>query len=384
MQFGFTAEQEAFRQEVRRFLQDVLTPDFRDALRQSEDEGFSPEFSRKLSERGWIGLNWPTEYGGLGKGAMERFIFNEELVVHDAPIGYHFVGERQVGLSLMRHGSEEQRRDLLPKIARSEICFCLGLSEPEAGSDLANVQTRAVRDGDYYIVNGQKIWTSHAQNADMCWLVVRTDPDAPKHRGISILIVDMKSRGVSVQPLVNIAGTPGFSQVFFEDVQVPSANLLGEENAGWYILAEHLDFERAGIDRIANNQRAFEDCLELVRRAPSLGESRDRIIRQRLAELYIELEVGRLLAYRVAWLMDRGVIPNAEVCMSKAFGSEWCQRMANTVFDIAQLYGAAAPTELRHRAMRSYLISAGDTVRAGTSEIQRNIIARRGLGLPRG
>lgn len=383
MEFGFTAEQEAFRQEVRRFLEEVLTPEFREALKRSEDEGFSPEFSRRLSETGWIGLNWPPEYGGLGKGAMERFIFNEELVTHDAPIGYHFVGERQVGPSLMRHGSDEQKRQLLPKVARSEVCFCLGLSEPEAGSDLANVQARAVQDGDHYIVNGQKTWTSHAQNADMCWLVVRTDPTAPKHRGISILIVDMRSRGVAVRPLVNMAGTRGFSEVFFEDVQVPATNLVGQENAGWYLLAEHLDFERAGIDRIAYNQRVYEECLEFVRRAPALGGGRDRIIRQRLAELYVELEVGRLLAYRVAWLMDQGVVPNAQVCMSKAYGSEWCQRMANTVLQVGEAYGAMAPRELRERAERSYLISVGDTIRAGTSEIQRNIIAQRGLGLPR-
>ncbi|MGQ9571931.1 MAG: acyl-CoA dehydrogenase family protein [Dehalococcoidia bacterium] len=384
MEFGFTAEQESFRQEVRRFLQDVLTPEFREALKRSGDENCSPEFSRRLSEKGWIGLNWPPEYGGLGKGAVDRFIFNEELVTHDAPVDYHFIGERQVGPSLMRHGSEEQKRDLLPKIARAEISFCLGLSEPEAGSDLANVQTRAVRNGDYYIVNGQKIWTSHAHSADICWLVVRTDPDAPKHRGISILMVDMKSRGIDAQPLVNMAGTPGFSQVFFEDVQVPAANLVGQENTGWYIIAEHLDFERAGIDRIAYNQRVFEECLEFVRHAPTLGDGRDRMIRQRLAELYVELQVGRLLAYRVAWLMDQGVVPNAEVCMSKVFGSEWCQRMANTVLQIASLYGAATPSELRDRAMRFYLVSAGDTIRAGTSEIQRNVIAQRGLALPRG
>lgn len=384
MEFRLTPEQEVFRQEVRAFLQEVLTPEFRQQLKASGEEDVSPQFSRALSERGWIGLNWPPEYGGLGKGALERFISNEELVVHDAPIGYHFAGERQVGPSLIRHGSEEQRRELLPKIARSQISFCLGLSEPEAGSDLANIQTRAVRDGDHYIVNGQKIWTSHAHSTDMCWLVVRTDPNAPKHRGISILIVDMKSHGISVQPLINMAGAHGFSQVFFEDVQVPGANLVGQENAGWYLLAEHLDFERAGIDRIAYNQRLFEECLGFVRRAPSLGDGRDRIIRQRLAELYIELQVGRLLAYRVAWLMDRGVIPNAEVCMSKVFGSEWCQRMANTVLQIAQVYGAAAPRELRERAERFYLISVGDTIRAGTSEIQRNIIAQRGLGLPRG
>lgn len=384
MDFRFAPEQEAFRQEVRGFLQQTLTPDFRQRLREAGEEDVSPQFSRRLSERGWIGLNWPPEYGGLGKGAVERFIFNEELVVHEAPVGYHYLGERQVGPSLMRHGTEEQKREFLPKIARSEISFCLGLSEADAGSDLANVQTRAVRDGDSYVVDGHKIWTSHAHTADICWLVVRTDPNAPKHRGISILIVDMKSPGITVQPIVNMAGMHGFSQVFFDNVQVPAMNLVGQENSGWYILAEHLDFERAGIDRIAYNQRLFEECLAFVRQAPLLTDGRAATIRQRLAELYVELQVGRLLAYRVAWLMDRGIVPNAEVSMSKVFGSEWCQRMANAVYHIAEAYGMAAPRELREKALHFYLISAGDTIRAGTSEIQRNVIALRGLGLPRG
>ena len=384
MEFRFTPEQEAFRREVRQFLSEVLTPDLRQKLRESGDEGFSPEFSRKLSERGWIGLNWPREHGGLAKGTVERCIFNEELAVHDAPTGYHLFGERQVGPSLIRYGTEEQKRELLPRIARSEISFCLGLSEPEAGSDLANVRTGAAREGDFYTVNGQKIWTSYAHRADMCLLVVRTDPDAPKHRGISILLVDMRSPGITVQPLVNMAGGHSFNQLFFENLRVPSRNLLGQEDMGWYVLAEHLDFERAGIDRIARSQRLFHDCLDFVRQVSQSGPHVGPVVRQRLAELHTELAVGRLLAYRVAWLMDRGLFPNPEASMSKVFGTEWCQKVANLAYQVAARHGARVPPELRARAMRSYLMSVGDTIAAGTSEIQRNVISQRGLGLPRG
>lgn len=387
MDFRFTPEQEAFRQEVNGFLQSVLTPDFRRRLHEGGDErlygGFSQEFSKKLASKGWIGIDWPPEYGGLGKGPMERLIINEALLLHDAPIGYHILGERQTGPSIIRHGTEEQRRELLPKITGADVSFCLGLSEPEAGSDLANVQTRATIDGDHYVINGQKIWMSFGHRADLCGLVVRTDPNVPKHKGISMIIVDMKSPGITIQPLINMAGEHGFNQIFFDNVRVHRRNLLGEENAGWYILAEHLDFERAGIDRIAYNQRLFEECLAFVRQAPRLDSARDALVRHRLADLYVELQMGRLLAYRVAWLLEQDIVPNAEASMSKAFGSEWCQRAAFSVYQIVEWYGRNASAELRERAMYAYLNSVADTIRGGTSEIQRNIIALRGLQMPR-
>lgn len=363
-------------------MEEVLTPEFRATLRQRGDQRFSPEFSRKLSEKGWIGLNWPVEWGGKDRTAVERFILIEELARHDAPLHYHGAAERQVGPSLIRHGTSEQKQEFLPKIVRSELSFCLGLSEPGAGSDLANVATKAVADGDDYVVNGQKIWTSFAHRSDMCWLVVRTSDTAEKHRGISMLLVDMKSPGITVRPLINMSAEHGFNQVFFKDVRVPRSNLVGDENSGWYILAEHLDFERAGIDRIAYSQGLFEDCLKIMRGRCTDGQ-RGGVVRQRLAELSIELAVGRLLAYRVACLFDSGVVPNVEVSMAKAFGSEWTQRMANAVYDIAMTHGDTFSREFQERAARAYLTSVADTVRAGTSEIQRNIIAQRGLRLPR-
>jgi len=387
MDFRFTPEQERFRQEVRAFVEQELTPEFRRELRATGDEGwlgFSARFSKRLAQRGWIGLAWPKEYGGKEMSPLDRLIFIEELAAHDAPMGYHLFGERQVGPSLILHGTEEQKRTYLPAIINCDISFCVGMSEPEAGSDLANVQTRAVRDGDDYIVNGHKIWTSHAHLTDMCWLVVRTNPDVPKHKGISILLVDMKSPGVTCRPMEDMAGGLHFNEVFFDNVRVPRRNLIGEENQGWYILAENLDFERSGIERIVGGELLFRQAVDFLRQAPKLGTAKEAALRLRLAELAVELEVGRLLAYQVAWLQAQGKIPNYEASASKVYGSEWVQRMALTVLQIVELYGPAVPQELRERAMFAYLSAVGDTIKAGTSEIQRNIIALRGLSLPRG
>ena len=386
MDFRFTPEQERFRQEVRAFADQELTPDFRQRLRATGDEGwlgYSAEFSKKLAQRRWIGLAWPKEYGGKELSALDRAIFVEELAARDAPMGYHIFGERQVGLSLIHHGTEEQRRTYLPAIIRCEICFCVGMSEREAGTDLANVQTRAVPDGDDYIIDGHKIWTTHAHRADMCWLVVRTNPNVAKHKGISILLVDMKSPGITAQPMLDIAGGIHFNEVFFDSVRVPRSNLVGEENQGWYILAENLDFERAGIERIVGGELIFRQAVELFKTAPKRGTAREESLRLRLAELAVELEVWRILAYKVAWLQSLGQTPTTEIGISKVYGSEWVQRTTLTALRLVRLYGAAASPELQERAIFSYLAAAGDTIRAGTSEVLRNVIAQRGLSLPR-
>jgi len=376
MRFKFTPEQEAFRQELRDFLR-VEVP------RVQQQDGFSKEFSKKLAAKGWIGLAWPREYGGQGLGPIEQMIYTEEMILHDAPRGYHFVAERQVGPSIIRHGTEEQKREWIPKIINADVSFALGLSEPNAGSDLANVQTRAERDGDEYVVNGQKIWTSNAHLCDHIWLVVRTDPNAPKPRGISCLIADLRAPGVTIQPLYDMTGGHHFNQVFFENVRVPVSRRVGEENQGWYILAEHLDFERSGIERLVELERHFWDVVELARRRAKEGEL-PPALRHRIAELAIELEVGRLLSYRVAWLQSTGRVPNAEASMAKVFGTEWSQRVTQAAMNLLQLSGAAwKEGEFGGTAARLYLHAVSRTIAAGTSEIQRNIIATRGLGLPR-
>lgn len=381
MEFRFSPEQEQFRHDVRAFLETELSTA---KGAEARSEGYSQAFSKKLSERGWIGVAWPPEYGGGGLGIIEQLIFREELVGAEAPIGFHMTAERQVGPTLLLHGTERQREEMIPRILRAEVSFALGLSEPGAGSDLAGVSTRAVRDGDEYVVNGQKIWTSGAHRSDMIWLVTRTDPDVPKHKGISLLMVDLKSPGVSIRPLINMAGMHGFNEVFFEDVRVPVDARVGDENAGWYLLAEHLDFERSGIERIVTARQLFEEAVDYVKALPHGAEARQRA-RRLMPDLAIELEIGRLLAYRVAWQQSQGLVPNYEASMSKLFGTEWQQRMARAAIQIAGL-GAGAVDEtdpFLARVQRQYLTSVSMTIAGGTSEIQRNIMATRGLGLPR-
>lgn len=383
MDFRFTPQQDSFRAEIRTFLDGTMHGD-------SEDDdlfgAFSQPFSKKLAAKGWIGLAWPAEYGGRNLGPIERTIFTEEMVAAQAPTGYHFVAERQMGPSLIRHGTDEQRRGVIPRIATADISFAIGMSEPGAGSDLAAVSTRAVRDGDDYVVNGQKIWTSYAHRADMIWLVVRTDPDAPKHRGISVLLADMHSPGITVRPLINMAGMHGFNEVFFDNVRVPASNLVGEENRGWYLLAENLDYERSGIERITATAGLFREMVAFVERAGPPPAAQHEMVRLQLAERAIELEVGRLLAYRVAWLISRDRVPNYEASMSKAYGSEWTQRCAGTGMRLLAAYGltrTAKERALRQKIEAAYLSTASATIAGGTSEIQRNIVATRGLGLPR-
>ena len=381
MEFRFTDDQEQFRSQIRSFL-DVELADR--ANRPDMSEGFSKSFSKKLAGRGWIGMAWPQKYGGKGLSPIERLIFTEEMVTRQAPTGYHFVAERQMGPSIIVNGTEDQRREHLPKIINAEESWAIGMSEPGAGSDLASVQTRAVRDGDEYVVNGQKIWTSSAHLADMIWLVTRTDPDAPKHRGISILIVDMKSPGVSVRPLVNMGNQHHFNEVYFDNVRVPRQNLVGEENRGWYVTAGNLDFERSGIERIATSGLLFTEVMTYAKTLK--GDPRFGRLRTELAERYLELQTGRLLAYRVAWQLSKNQLPNYEASMSKVFGTEWTQRMTNTAMHMIATFGLADRPEaetLRARIINGYLNAISLTIAGGTSEIQRNIIATRGLGLPR-
>ena len=377
MRFTFTKEQEAFREELREFLRKELP------AAHDEGDGYDRRFSKKLAAQGWIGMAWPKEYGGQGLGAIEQMVYTEEMIKSNAPRGFHFVAERQVGPSVIRHGTENQKNYWLQRIIRADVSFALGLSEPGAGSDLAAVTTRAVRDGDDYIVTGQKIWTSGAHRSEAIWLVVRTDQDAPKHRGISCLIVDLNSPGISIRPLYDMTGQHHFNEVFFDSVRVPVDRRIGEENRGWYVLAEHLDFERSGIERLVDFERLFWMVMDEARlrsRAATLTPA----VRATLAELAIELEVGRLMCYRSAWLQSVGAVPNYEASMAKAFGTEWCQRMAAAAVGLLGMEAAAhAGRPLSATVQHDYLQAVSRTIAGGTSEIQRNIIATRGLGLPR-
>jgi alkylation response protein AidB-like acyl-CoA dehydrogenase len=383
-----TPDEATFRQEVRQFLQEnFLDLSERPKPQLSEDTGprrdpATERWREALGSRGWLAPHWPQEYGGAGMSVSEQFIFNEEMAEARAPSTGSYHGLSLIGPVLILHGTEEQKREHLPRITSGEIIWCQGYSEPGAGSDLASLQTRATRDGDDYVLNGQKIWTSGGHYADWIFVLARTDPDAPKHRGISMLLVDMKSPGITVRPIANLAGLKGLNEVFFEDVRVPARNLVGEENRGWYVGATLLDFERSGISQTIG---ARHTVRELVQHAAEHGC--DGPMRAELAERTIEAEVARFLSYRIISMQKRGLIPNYEASVNKLYYSELQQRIARTGIKLTGAYGMlmdAERTPMSARFTRDYLTSLPATIAAGSSEIQRNVIATRGLGLPRG
>jgi alkylation response protein AidB-like acyl-CoA dehydrogenase len=392
MDFRFTAQEEAFRREVREFLRRELPSDWEGTGAYGEEgDGeaaweFSQRFTKKLAELGWLAMAWPPEYGGLGASHMQQLIYNEEMAYHDAP-GGGGMGVAWVGPAIMLYGSEEQKKKYLPRITSGEDVWCTLYSEPEAGSDLAALRTRAVADGDDFVMDGQKTWTSGAHRSDWGWIAARTDPDAPKHKGISTFVVDMRTPGITIRPLVNMAGLHGFTEVFFEDVRVPKENLVGELNRGWYHVAVALDFERSGIQAFASSRRTLERLVAFVRDDPRPLRSNPQL-RLRLVDRTIELHVGTNIAYRIPWMQSQGLIPNYEASVSKLYGSEVAQRVALTGIQLVGLYGQLEPGSPRAllggRLGRGYVTSVAATIAAGTSEIQRNVVATRGLGLPRG
>ena len=385
MQFTFSEPQQQFQSEVQQFVQAEWRRPSSD-LGAEDDAGWraNREFRGKLAARGWLTLAWPKLWGGAGASPVQQAIYNEVMGYYGAP-GMD-MGADRIGPTLMMFGTEDQKREFLPGITSGEANWCQGFSEPNAGSDLAALQTKATLDGDNFVVNGQKIWTSNAHHADWMLLLVRTDPDAPKHRGISVLLVDVRSPGIEIKPLLNLSGAHGFNEVFFQDVRVPRSHLVGELNRGWYIAAATLDFERSGIGRIAAARGVLDRSMEYLKSLPPSGGN--AVYARQLAELRIEYEVGRWLAYRVAYLQEQGKVPNYEASMSKAFGSEMQQRLARCLMSLMGLHGQLGAGSLAARndgLAASYLLGTIPlTIAGGTSEVQRNIIATRGLGLPRG
>ena len=394
MDYRFTEEQEAFRQELRDFLSDNLGEDWRgiDPDAYFHDENWFPirELTAKMAERGWLTLAWPEEYGGQGRPHIEQMIYNEETAYFRAPTRDVSIGTHMVGPTLMLYGTEEQKSHYLPEIASGEAVYCQGFSEPESGSDLASLQLRAIEDGDDYVLSGSKIWTSGAHRSTHCYLLTRTDPDAPKHRGISVFIVDMNTPGIEVRPIINMFGIHYFNQVFFDNVRVPKRAMIGEKNRGWYIAATTLDFERSGVASFASNRRSIEELVELARETGTNGKplSGDPMVKQRLAELWTANEAGKTIAYNVAWMQSQGLVPNREASISKMMGSEIAQQIHELGVRILGMYGildkGSKWAYLDGRLAWLWMDSISLTIRGGTSEIQRNIIAGRGLGLPRG
>jgi len=391
MDYRFTDEQEAFRTEIRTFLKQELTAD----LEQGEEAGsddefeFQRKFQKKLAANGWLVPHWPSQYGGRDMVIMDQVILKEELAYSRAPLT-EFFGINMIGPVLMMYGTEEQKKQHLPGIASAEVMWSQGYSEPGSGSDLASLQTRAVRDGDDYVINGQKIWNTNAHRADWMFFLARTDPEAPKHKGITFFLTPTSAPGYSTRPLINLAGTHIFNETFFEDMRVPASNIVGEENRGWYVGAALLDFERSGIGNSALARRSVDDLVTYVRQAGnghSNGAERDAL-RHHLADLVIETEVGRYLSYRVASMQARGEVPNAEASMTKVFTSEVAHRVYNAGVKALGMYGPLRPetgvAKMKGTFGMNYMISLGGMIAGGTSEIQRNIIAQRGLGMQRG
>jgi alkylation response protein AidB-like acyl-CoA dehydrogenase len=397
MDLHFSPEDERFRAELRSWLEENTgrlteassvmkgagAANIMDAIQLARD------WQKTLWEAGYVGLPWPKEYGGRDASFTEQVIATEELARVNTPPLINTIGLTILGPTLIRHGTEEQRRRYLPKILTAEELWCQGFSEPEAGSDLAGLRTRAELDGDEFVVNGQKVWTSLAPIADWCFLLVRTDPDAPKREGISYLLCDMKTPGLEVNPLLNAAGGMHFSEMFFDDVRIPRANLVGELNGGWQIARTTLEHERSGLSGVL----ALEQSLARLRRtaaeltrdgAPALD---DDAISADLAQLWIEIEGLRHLGYRTLSAQIAGRSPGASASVGKLFASQLRQRIADVALRIEGPLAAVTKKSPhvvdRGRWHAAYFDAIGHSIGGGTAEIQRNTIAERVLGLPR-
>ena len=388
MDFSFSEEQNRLRQEVCSFLEDELARGLWKRACDAWIQAYNPEFTKRVAEKGWIGLTWPKEYGGQERSSIDRLIVTEEMLRYGAPAACHWFADRQIGGSILKYGSEEQKTEFLPKIVRGEMYVGLGMSEPEAGSDLASLKTRAAEEDDCYLVNGQKTWTSGAWFINYIYLLARTDPDAPKHRGISEFIVPMDLPGISRIPMIDITGTEAWNDVFFDNVRVPKKYMIGEKNKGFYQVLEQLAYERGGMERLMGNYPLFDALIRFAKETKYNGKalSQDTIVRHKLAQLQVEFEVGRLFMYKVAMVMDEGHAPTVEASMSKAYATTFEQHLANAAMEILGPYGSlwagSKYVPFEGLAAHSYLGSKGYSLQAGSSEILKNIIATRGLGLP--
>ncbi len=401
MDFKDNQQEATFRKEVKEFIKREMSPDldhrgtggaaFGGGSGRFKEKGYWQALSgwlKKLNERGWVAPAWPKEHGGAGLSVMEQFIFNQETAKAGAPRSPNMIGLGWVGPTIILYGTEEQKQKHLRPILTNEAFWCQGFSEPEAGSDLASVKTSAVRDGDDYVINGQKTWTSGAHGAQWMILLARTDPQAPKHKGISYFLLDMKSPGVTVRPLVNMVGSHDFNEVFFDNVRVPAENLIGEENRGWYIGTTTLDFERSGIATSLTHGQTVQDFVLYARRHSNGSTTGpDRLVRYELADRTIEAQVEQMLSFQVIGMQQRGLVPNKEASIAKLYSTELDQRLAATGLKLLGLYGQmvrGSPHAVMNGRMASfYMYATTSTIGGGTSEVQRNIIAQRGLSMPK-
>ena len=388
MDLTLTPPEKAFRDELRLWLEQNIPEPYLGNT-HLDNPGYV-EYLRhwqgKLFQAGWNGLTWPEAYGGRGATPIEQGLLLEEMARANAPEIIGGLGIALIGPTIIALGTEEQKRRYLRPMLAGEEIWCQGFSEPSAGSDLGSLATRAVREGDSFAVNGQKIWTSYAQASDFCFLLVRTDSKAPKHKGITCLLVDMKSEGVSVKPLRMMSGDAGFNEIFFTNVRVPADQVLGKVNDGWRVAITALMYERANLGSgiWIGMSRFLRHLIQATRRLPggSSSPTEDRLTRQKIAQAHIDLEVFRMTLARNLSRLSRGAIPGPEGSILKLLYSETEQRTSRAAMEILGPYGQL--TEGDHGLFSyTYLRSRGRTSEGGTSEILRNIIAERVLGLPK-
>lgn len=397
MDFRDIPAEAAFRAESRAWIAANLPAALRGDAGEGEwgqlssghdrDKTAMAAWREKLQSHGWVAPAWPRQYGGAELPVMQQFILKEEMARARAP-RFGGVGIGWVGPTLMQFGADWMKDRFIEGILSGRERWCQGFSEPGAGSDLASVQTRAVRDGDDFVVNGQKIWTSGAHISGWMILLARTDLTAPKHKGLSYFVLDMKTPGISLAPIINMVGNSGFNHVYFEDVRVPARNLVGDENRGWYVAATTLDFERSLVDLCVEYEAILHELFRLAKSTPLPGMSTE--VRHGLVEMLIQVQVARNLSLRVVSMQATGRQPNYEASIVKLFASELEQRMATVAFRMGGMLSQltsrhqSAYEPLMGRLGRFQLHSVAATIGGGTSEVQRNIVATRGLGMPRG
>ncbi len=386
MDFDFTPEEEAFRSELRAFLHDELPEWWRGMF--VDDDRVMPmtrAICRKLAENNWLTMAWPNEFGGQGASVWLQTVMREEMWAHEEPRGPQYMNLNYIGPLLMRFGTPDQQQELLPPMARGEALWTQLFSEPEAGSDLASLRTRAEDRGGHFVVNGQKIWSSYADApADLGLLLARTNAGVAKHAGISVFVLDMTTPGVTVRPIPTMAGPHEFNEVFLDDVVVPRANLLGAQDGGWEVITAGLAFERIGIARYARAAAVLE--LGVVY-ANETGRSRDLHVRRLLADLAARIEAARLCNYRAISIQAQGDVPTVEASIARMHNAIVEQLTGNVVMEVigptAQLRASDPGAPLAGEPTRHWLRNIPTTVAAGTLEVQKNIVAQRGLGLPR-
>ncbi len=392
MDFTFTEEEQAWRREVHDFLEKEPLEGYPCEI-DDDFYGFgawSLAFMHRLAEKKWLGRTWPKEYGGQERPLMELFILFDEMAYYKSPAAAIWSIEA-FGLPIISYGSEELQRKFLPSAIRGEVSLWEGFSEPNAGSDLLALTTSAVEDGDYYIINGQKTWNSYAHHASYGYTAARTDPDAPRHKGISLFLIDMSLPGITVRPIPDMAGGYCFAEIFFENARVPKEYLIGEKNQGFPLLLSGLEGDRfwARCAKASYIRRLLEETVYYCRKTKGddgklLAEN--PLIRHKLADAAIEVEICRLLSYRATSKLSKGETLTYEAAVLKTFADEMGQRFANAVMQIMGIYGqlerGSKLAPLKGEIERGYLSSVGTTIAGGTSEIQRNTIARFGLGLP--